>query len=73
MTEFDEVELRFLEQSKNLETFKNLIDTLSSDELELELEVLNWVIGGCIPSHEPALNSLRDIVNKAMNKVGGLK
>ena len=32
-----------------------------------------YLTSGCIPSHEPALNSLRDIVNKAMNKVGGLK
>lgn len=73
ISEFDEVELSFLEQSKDLETFKNLIDTLSSEELELELEMLSWTIAGCIPDHEPALNSLREIVIKAIDKVGGLK
>ena len=68
LNEYQETELSFLEQSKDLDRYKNLIESIDDDMLINELEMLEWQIRGCIPSLEDSFMALKNIVLAEIKK-----
>jgi hypothetical protein len=62
ISEYDEIEMSFLEQSKDLNKYQELIKSLDGDLLTNELEMLEWQIRGCYVEYEKPLMALKDIV-----------
>jgi hypothetical protein len=63
LSEYEEMEISFLDQSKDLDKYKKLIKSLDDDLLTNEIEMLEWQIRGCIPSREEPLIALKNIVS----------
>ena len=68
LSEYKEMEISYLEQSKNLDKYKKLIESTDDRILEIELEMLEWQIRGCVPSLEESLMTLKNIVLAEINK-----
>lgn len=62
ISEYEEMEMSYLEQSKDLKKYKKLIESTDDRMLEIELENLQWQIRGCIPDLEESLMTLKNIV-----------
>ena len=69
ISEYEEMEISFLKQSKNLNRYKKLIKSLDQDQLANELEVLEWQIRECTPDKEEALETLKDIVSARIEEI----
>ena len=68
ISEYEEIEISFIEQSKDLDKYTKLIQSIDDNSLEIELEMLEWQIRGCIPSLEKSLMTLKNIVLAEINK-----
>lgn len=68
LSEYEEVEISYLEQSKNLDKYKKLIESTDDRMLEIELENLEWQIRGCIPDLEESFRRLKEITLTEINK-----
>lgn len=68
LSEYEEMAISFIEQSKDLDKYKNLIESIDDNSLEIELENLQWQIRGCIPDLEESLMILKNIVLAEINK-----
>ena len=68
ISEYEEIEISFIEQSKDLDKYTKLIQLVDDNSLEIELEMLKWQIRGCIPSLEESLMTLKNIVLAEINK-----
>lgn len=68
ISEYEEIEISFIEQSKDLNKYTKLIQSLDDNSLEIELEMLEWQIRGCAPSLEESLMTLKNIVLAEINK-----
>ena len=42
ISEYEEIEISFIEQSKDLDKYTKLIQSVDDNNLEIELEVLEW-------------------------------
>jgi hypothetical protein len=63
LSEYEEMEISFLNQSEDLNKYGELIKSLNKDELMYELESLEWVIRECDPSKEECLMGMEDMVS----------
>jgi hypothetical protein len=63
LSEYEEMEESFLNQSEDLNKYQELIKSLGDDLLTNEIEMLEWVIRGCIPSREESFTALKNIVS----------
>lgn len=68
LSEYEEMEMSYLEQSKDLKKYKKLIESTDDRMLEIELENLQWQIRGCIPDLEESFKKLKEITLKETNK-----
>ena len=68
ISEYEEIEISFIEQSKDLDKYTKLIQSVDDNSLEIELEMLEWQIRGCVPSLEKSLMTLKNIVLAEINK-----
>ena len=68
LSEYKEMEISYLEQSKNLDKYKKLIESTDDRILEIELENLEWQIRGCIPDLEESFKRLKEITLTEINK-----
>ena len=68
ISEYEEIEISFIEQSKDLDKYTKLIQSVDDNNLEIELEVLEWQIRGRVPSLEESLMTLKNIVLAEINK-----
>ena len=70
ISEYEEMEISFIDQSKDLDKYTKLIQSVDDNSLEIELEMLQWQIRGCIPSLEESFIALKNIVLAEINKRG---
>lgn len=70
ISEYEKTEISFIEQSKDLDKYKNLIESIDDDMLINELEMLEWQIRGCIPSLKESFMALKSIVSAEIKKRG---
>ena len=70
INEYRETKRSFIEQSKDLDKYKNLMKSIDDDMLIYELELLEWQLRGCVLDLEESFEALKSIVLAEINKRG---